>query len=289
MEKVTSSQKPQEVLKRSDTKRPLAVGRALLEAPKKRRQSPLENYKAKRDFSITSEPRAKRSKKRPKADGNRFVVQKHAARRLHYDLRLELDGVLKSWAVTRGPSLAPGDKRLSIHTEDHPLDYLTFEGVIPAGEYGGGIMIVWDEGRWQPEGDPHEAYANGRLTFTLEGKRLKGRWHLVRTRAKLRDAKEQWLLLKSDDEHARADGPDIVEAETTSIIATERRSPLPVPHRSRVRRGSRARGKAFCPRSSSPVSQSSLPAHRQVRTGFMKSSSTAIACKRASTAARFAC
>lgn len=174
----------------------------------------LKVYDAKRDFSATPEPRAKRVR----AKGNRFVVQKHAARRLHFDLRLELDGVLKSWAVTRGPSLVPGDKRLAIHTEDHPLDYLTFEGVIPAGQYGGGTMIVWDEGRWIPEGDARKDYEAGRLTFTLEGQRLKGRWHLVRTRRKPRDTKEQWLLLKSEDAFARAPAePAIVEEETRSI------------------------------------------------------------------------
>ena len=146
------------------------------------------------------------------------MVQKHDARRLHYDLRLEMDGVLKSWAVTRGPSLVPGEKRLSVHTEDHPLKYIDFEGVIPAGQYGGGTMIVWDQGRWIPEGDPRADYARGRLTFTLEGERLKGKWHLVRTRGKPGQKNEQWLLLKSDDEAARtSDDPDILEEETTSL------------------------------------------------------------------------
>jgi len=190
-------------------KRPRAAAKRVHEPSRS-----LDAYDAKRNFAVTPEPRAKRAE----AGGSRFVVQKHAARRLHFDLRLELDGVLKSWAVTRGPSLVPGEKRLSIHTEDHPLDYLTFEGVIPAGQYGGGTMIVWDEGRWIPEGDPREAYAQGRLTFALDGHRLKGRWHLVRTRQKPRDAREQWLLLKSDDDHARApDAPEIVEEETASV------------------------------------------------------------------------
>ncbi|WP_262265884.1 DNA ligase D [Microvirga yunnanensis] len=174
----------------------------------------LATYRAKRDFSVTSEPKAKRAK----SQGDRFVVQKHDARRLHYDLRLELDGVLKSWAVTRGPSLVPGEKRLSVHTEDHPLQYIDFEGVIPAGQYGGGTMIVWDQGRWIPEGDPHADYSRGRLTFTLEGERLKGKWHLVRTRGKPGERNEQWLLLKSDDEAARtSEDPDILEEETTSL------------------------------------------------------------------------
>jgi bifunctional non-homologous end joining protein LigD len=180
----------------------------------KRASSSLATYRAKRNFSITSEPKAKRAK----SQGDRFVVQKHDARRLHYDLRLELDGVLKSWAVTRGPSLVPGDKRLSVHTEDHPLKYIDFEGVIPAGQYGGGTMIVWDQGRWIPEGDPNADYARGRLTFTLEGERLKGKWHLVRTRGKPGERNEQWLLLKSDDDAARtSEEPDILEEETTSL------------------------------------------------------------------------
>jgi bifunctional non-homologous end joining protein LigD len=187
-----------------------------VEAPPKRaaRASPLSVYKAKRNFGSTPEPRGRKAK----ASGFRFVVQKHDATRLHYDLRLELDGVLKSWAVTRGPSLVPGEKRLAVHTEDHPLDYLNFEGVIPKGEYGGGTMIVWDRGTWAPEGNPREDYAKGRLTFELEGERLSGRWHLVRTRP--RGGKEQWLLMKSDDPAARSSSdPDILEEHTTSVVS----------------------------------------------------------------------
>src|SRR5829696_7606191 len=183
-------------------------------ATKPKSSGSLATYQAKRNFSVTGEPKAKRSK----SNSDRFVVQKHDARRLHYDLRLELDGVLKSWAVTRGPSLVPGEKRLSVHTEDHPLQYIDFEGVIPAGQYGGGTMIVWDQGRWIPEGDPRADYERGRLTFTLEGERLQGKWHLVRTRGKPGQKNEQWLLLKSDDEAARtSDDPDILEQETTSL------------------------------------------------------------------------
>jgi bifunctional non-homologous end joining protein LigD len=173
-------------------------------------------YRGKRDFARSPEPEG-----RPDAaGGDRFCVQKHDARRLHYDLRLELDGVLKSWAVTRGPSLTLGEKRLAVHTEDHPLEYLTFEGVIPQGEYGGGTMIVWDEGRWAPEGDPRAGYKKGHLAFALEGRRLKGRWHLVRTRPKPREKKEQWLLLKADDGFARPPGsPEITAEETTSVLS----------------------------------------------------------------------
>ena len=186
------------------------------EAPKSRALDALVAYKEKRNFAKTSEPKGKLQT----GGGDRFCVQKHDATRLHYDLRLELDGVLKSWAVTRGPSLVPGEKRLSVHTEDHPMEYLTFEGVIPKGEYGGGTMIVWDQGRWRPDGDPRKGYAKGHLDFTLEGQRLKGRWHLVRMRPRPREKKEQWLLIKGDDEYARkADDPEIVEEETTSILS----------------------------------------------------------------------
>jgi bifunctional non-homologous end joining protein LigD len=149
-----------------------------------------------------------------------FVVQKHAARRLHYDLRLELDGVLKSWAVTRGPSLTLGEKRLAVRTEDHPIEYLNFEGNIPKGEYGGGSMIVWDQGRWVPEGDPHKGLTKGHLAFRLDGARLKGNWHLVRMRPRRGEKTEPWLLIKSDDEFARKAGdPEITEEEVTSRIS----------------------------------------------------------------------
>ena len=114
------------------------------------------------------------------------MIQKHAATRLHYDLRLELDGVMKSWAVTRGPSLVPGEKRLAVQVEDHPVEYNDFEGTIPKGEYGGGTVLIWDRGRWMPEYDPHKGLAKGHLDFTLEGKKLHGRWHLVRMRSRPR-------------------------------------------------------------------------------------------------------
>src|SRR5438477_7271648 len=136
----------------------------------------LQTYQAKRDFAKTREPRGTAKKYR----GQAFVIQKHAARRLHYDLRLELGGVLKSWAITRGPSLVAGGKRLAVQTEDHPIAYLDFEGNIPRGEYGGGAMIIWDQGRWRPESDPHRGLQKGHLEFSLAGGRLKGRWHLVR-------------------------------------------------------------------------------------------------------------
>jgi len=178
----------------------------------------LRDYTTKRDFSKTSEPRGGRRK--PAGNALTFVIQKHAARRLHYDLRLELDGTLKSWAVAKGPSLVPGEKRLAIHVEDHPLDYGGFEGVIPKGQYGAGSVIVWDRGTWTPEGDPHEGLAKGHLSFTLDGRKLKGHWHLVRMRKRPREKQESWLLIKSDDAAARGSkDPDILDECPDSVIS----------------------------------------------------------------------
>jgi bifunctional non-homologous end joining protein LigD len=180
----------------------------------------LEQYRAKRNFAATPEPKPRA----PKASetGNSFVVQKHDATRLHYDFRLEMDGVLKSWAVTRGPSLVAGEKRLAVAVEDHPLDYGDFEGTIPKGEYGGGAVIIWDRGTWTPIGDARKGYAKGHLDFELHGEKLKGRWHLVRMRGKPREKRENWLLIKGDDEFARAEqAPDIL-AEQPKSVATGR-------------------------------------------------------------------
>ncbi|HLL21074.1 MAG TPA: DNA polymerase ligase N-terminal domain-containing protein, partial [Kofleriaceae bacterium] len=159
----------------------------------------LAKYRSMRDFSKTKEPSGGPA---PQAAGNSFVIQKHAARRLHYDFRLELDGVLLSWSVPKGPSLSPSEKRLAVRTEDHPLDYADFEGIIPAGQYGGGTVVVWDRGTWSPEGDPHAAIKKGHLAFTLHGEKLGGRWHLVRTKGRGNDKNENWLLFKSKDEAA---------------------------------------------------------------------------------------
>ena len=145
-------------------------------------------------------------------------MQKHDARRLHYDFRLELDGALKSWAVTRGPSLIPGEKRLAVAVEDHPLEYGSFEGTIPKGEYGGGAVLLWDRGSWTPIGDPHAGLAKGHLDFELHGQKLNGRWHLVRMHARPRDKHENWLLIKGDDEYARPDGAsDILDERPESV------------------------------------------------------------------------
>jgi bifunctional non-homologous end joining protein LigD len=176
----------------------------------------LETYRAKRDFTVTAEPAGTDRR----GHGDAFVVQKHAARRLHYDFRLEIGDVLASWAVTRGPSLVPGEKRLAVHVEDHPLDYGDFEGEIAKGQYGAGEVIVWDRGRWQPEGDPVRGMKKGRLDFTLEGVKLKGRWHLVRMAGKPGEKRENWLLIKARDDAAREPSdPDILAEAPGSVIS----------------------------------------------------------------------
>ncbi|QXH91777.1 DNA ligase D [Pseudomonas shahriarae] len=183
---------------------------------------PLSEYQRKRNFKVTSEPSPSSPARRP-ALALTFVVQKHAARNLHYDFRLELDGVLKSWAVPKGPSLDPSHKRLAVHVEDHPLSYGAFEGSIPAGQYGAGDVIVWDRGIWQPHDDPHKAYAAGKLKFTLVGEKLAGDWALVRTRLKGSGDKEQWLLIKENDQQARPISDyDIVQAQPTSVLSNAR-------------------------------------------------------------------
>lgn len=181
---------------------------------------PLSDYNRKRDFGITAEPAGSVPAGNRKASALSFVIQKHDARNLHYDFRLELDGVLLSWAVPKGPSLDPSQKRLAVHVEDHPLGYGSFEGNIPAGQYGAGDVIVWDRGVWQPHNDPHKAYAAGKLKFTLVGEKLSGDWTLVRTRLKGSGDKQQWLLIKEKDPQARpADDYDIVQAQPNSVLS----------------------------------------------------------------------
>jgi bifunctional non-homologous end joining protein LigD len=172
----------------------------------------LDSYRAKRDFDRTPEP----SGARPLPRGRRFVVQKHAARRLHYDFRLELDGVLLSWSVPKGPSLVPTERRLAVRTEDHPLEYFDFEGIIPAGQYGGGTVEVWDRGAWIADGDAHAAVRDGKLTFALAGDKLRGRFHLVRTRPS--GKRESWLLIKGRDEYA-VDAGEIVDEAPASVLS----------------------------------------------------------------------
>lgn len=178
----------------------------------------LDVYRKKRDFAATSEPKGRKGR----GGGNSFVVQKHDATRLHYDFRLEMDGVLKSWAVTRGPSLAPSEKRLAVHVEDHPLAYGDFEGTIPKGEYGGGTVIVWDRGTWTPLGDAAKAYAKGHLEFELDGEKLHGRWHLVRMHGKPGEKRENWLLIKGDDDFAEPEDGDRLLRDRPESVKTGR-------------------------------------------------------------------
>jgi bifunctional non-homologous end joining protein LigD len=207
---------------KSTTRHPAARARTAeksktSEKPRRGASTPLAEYNAKRDFSRTAEPAGKV----PKARGRTldFVIQKHAASHLHYDFRLELDGVMKSWAVPKGPSLDPTVRRLAMEVEDHPISYNTFEGTIPQGEYGGGTVMLWDRGTYEPEdGGGAESlrlgYEKGELRFRMHGKRLKGGFVLARLR---RPGRPQWLLIKRRDEHADAKR-DITARETTSIV-----------------------------------------------------------------------
>jgi bifunctional non-homologous end joining protein LigD len=197
----------------------------------------LTEYRRKRDFRKTSEPEGgaaggtrgsaagKRAPRAPSADRLVFVIQKHAASRLHFDLRLELDGVMKSWAVPKGPSPDPSIKRLAMQVEDHPIEYNTFEGTIPEGEYGGGTVMLWDQGWYEPEkggGEDgvREGYKKGDLKVIFHGKRMKGSWVLVRTRGwggGSGSGKPSWLLIKHRDEHVET-GDALVERHVTSVV-----------------------------------------------------------------------
>lgn len=179
----------------------------------------LGEYHRKRDFDKTAEPRGS---EHPSGPTLSYVIQKHAATNLHYDFRLELDGVLKSWAVPKGPSLDPSVKRLAVHVEDHPIEYGSFEGVIPKGEYGGGTVMLWDNGSWEPREDPHKGYRKGSLKFYLHGEKLRGGWHLVRSRRPDEGDKEQWLLFKDDDGEARPESEGTILDEKPNSVATGR-------------------------------------------------------------------
>ena len=179
----------------------------------------LTRYRAKRRFGETPEPEGKVSAKA--ATGASYLIQKHDATRLHYDFRLELNGVLLSWAVTRGPSYDPKDKRLAVRTEDHPLEYGKFEGTIPKGNYGGGTVMLWDRGSWAPVGSAEQGLKDGKLAFTLHGERLKGRWALVRMRRREKEKNENWLLIKEKDEFAGT-RENILEEEDTSVVSGRR-------------------------------------------------------------------
>ncbi|MBP6777025.1 MAG: non-homologous end-joining DNA ligase, partial [Piscinibacter sp.] len=196
-----------------------ASGPAKPDAPRPPEQDPLARYWSKRDFAITSEPRGGAAAAEDTDRALSFVIQKHAATRLHYDLRLELDGVLLSWAVPKGPSYDPTDKRMAIHVEDHPLSYASFEGTIPPRQYGAGTVIVWDQGTWEPAVDPRQGLKDGKLVFALHGHKMFGLWELVRI-AKPGERQEAWLLFKKRDRYAKPRAEyDVVSALPDSIIA----------------------------------------------------------------------
>jgi len=255
----------------------------------------LQTYQAKRNFKTTPEPRGRKAK----TSGHSFVIQKHAATRLHYDLRLEMDGVLKSWAVTKGPSLDPSEKRLAVHVEDHPLDYGGFEGTIPKGEYGAGTVIVWDRGTWLPAFDPKKGYAKGHLEFDLAGEKLMGRWHLVRMQGKLGESRENWLLIKGDDAAARVAGDVLLDAPLSvktgrDLAGVAKGAPGKAPKTGRIVLATPivpAGGKSapLPDFSCHPHSPRWWPSHRRARIGCMKSSLTATDCRRGSLREKSSC
>ena len=179
---------------------------------------PLANYNAKRNFDVTPEPAVERTSARRKKGALSFVIQKHWASSLHYDFRLEAAGVLLSWAVPKGPSYDPESKRLAVRVEDHPLGYASFEGTIPANQYGAGDVIVWDRGTWEPVGNPAEGMTAGKLVFRLHGEKLAGMWELVRI-SKQGARQDKWLLFKKRDEWARPLSEfDVVRALPDSVV-----------------------------------------------------------------------
>lgn len=199
----------------------------------------LNDYHRKRDFEATPEPSGKARRAPSSTHALQFCIQKHDASHLHYDFRLELDGTLKSWAVPKGPSLDPKTKRLAVQVEDHPLDYASFEGHIPEGHYGAGDVIVWDRGVWEPEGDPQEGYAKGKLKFRLQGEKLSGLWNLVRTHMPGRQ--QQWFLIKHADEQARATADyDVLVAAPDSVLSDRTLTPKP-PAKTQVAAPAKAR------------------------------------------------
>jgi bifunctional non-homologous end joining protein LigD len=259
----------------------------------------LTEYWRKRDFTKTKEPsgreHARKGLSKKKTKELSFVVQKHDASHLHYDFRLEFEGVLKSWSVPKGPSLDPHDKRLAIEVEDHPLGYASFEGVIPAGEYGGGDVIVWDRGTWSSDGDIGEQLRKGNLKFTLKGEKLEGSWALVRTHRPSK--KPQWLLIKHTDEYSRSHEEYDVVAEHPESVKTGRLLPRDegedkqekaerlshytemTPVKAKARKSARTvKKKPKSSRaSSSRSSQSSSKHRRKARSGSTKLNSTATA------------
>lgn len=161
----------------------------------------LSAYKKKRDFEHTPEPQAEDIENLPHSDLI-FVIQRHQASHLHYDFRLEMDGILKSWAVPKGPSYQTHEKRLAVEVEDHPLSYASFAGTIPKGQYGGGILQIWDKGTWIPFGDPMLGYKEGKIVFALKGEKMRGLWALIKMTSRYKGRKPNWLLIKKHDKYA---------------------------------------------------------------------------------------
>lgn len=232
----------------------------------------LQTYRAKRDFDVTAEPPGRVATR--KSGQLRFVIQRHAATRLHFDLRLELDGVYKSWAVTRVPSLDPATKRLAVEVEDHPIEYGTFEGTIPKGQYGGGTVQLWDRGTWKPKsGNPQRDLAKGQLKFELSGKRMHGGWALIRLRDDPRKRtskpRHNWLLIKERDDDAHPGDPEALALEETSVTTGRTLDEIASSKRSRVWHSNRPHGddagaqKSARALSNGPVKKKRRPAPRK--------------------------
>jgi bifunctional non-homologous end joining protein LigD len=220
----------------------------------------LQQYWKKRNFKETPEPRGA---PKPASERLQFVIQKHAASRLHYDFRLELDGTLKSWAVPKGPSLDPGQRRLAVHVEDHPLDYADFEGIIPEKQYGAGTVMVWDRGYWSPIGDPRATYRRGRLKFHLVGEKLRGIWNLVRMGPRSGEDQDNWLLIKERDEEARQ-GEDSDITKLADSAATGRTMEQIAAGRDRVWHSNRPdTGKSARPSRRGPIDPSAVQRARK--------------------------
>src|SRR5579863_4049349 len=214
----------------------------------------LTRYRSMRDFTITAEPSGQEKSeraspgKRPAAEALPFVIQKHAATRLHYDFRLGWDGVHKSWAVTKGPSYVPGDKRLAVQVEDHPMSYGDFEGIIPKGQYGGGTVMVWDHGTWEPHVDVEDGLKNGTLKFALHGEKMKGNWALVRMGGRAaNESKPNWLLIKEHDEYERRPGELPITEEAPDSAQTGRTMDQIARAEDRVWQSNRAEGGSPAP------------------------------------------
>ena len=260
------------------------------------RDTSIQTYRAKRDFTKTQEPAP--GKTRARTDAPMFVVQKHQAHRagLHYDFRLEHDGVLWSWAVRKGPSLDPSIKHIAAHVEDHPIDYADFQGTIPDGQYGAGTVETWDRGTWEPVNDPAQGMRKGELTFILHGKRLNGRFHLARLKPRpgSRGKADNWLLFKGHDEYERAGAEADAIEQATPPPQPQPADPTKLAKYGKVKQSRAAtkdapapgakRGKLPAP--SHPSSAPSPTNRPQATTGSARSSSTAIACSPGSTTAR---